>query len=114
MRYGLIEPIAFALRDRANGTFPASVLVWEMEGFSCRWERPAVGVLQLHVEPDLRRQGLGKFLMVQLLRSLQDQCFDTVELQVADDNVSGLQLFRGLGFERVDFGRSYQRPAVEP
>ena len=111
--YGLIEPIGFALRDRANGTVPASVLAWEMEGFSCRWERPAIGVLDLHVAPAQRRQGLGKFLLVQLLRNLQDQCFDTVEFQVADDNATALQLCRGLGFERVDVGRSYQRP-VEP
>ncbi len=106
---GLVEPLTFTLRDRASGAFTASVLVWEMEGFSCRWERPAAGVLDLFVTPTLRRQGLAKFLMVQVLKRLQDQCFDITELQIADDNATALQLCRGLGFERVDVGRAYQR-----
>jgi ribosomal protein S18 acetylase RimI-like enzyme len=108
--YGLVEPVLFALRDRTSGAVAASAFVWEMEGFSCRWERPAAGVLDLRVAPELQRQGLAKFLMVQIVKRLQDQCFDLVELHVPDDNAAGLQLCRGLGFERVDVGRSFRRP----
>ncbi|MFO0848535.1 MAG: GNAT family N-acetyltransferase [Gemmataceae bacterium] len=63
------------------------------------------------MRPDLRQSGLGKLLLSHALRFLQDQFFAVAELQVVASNTAGLGLCRGLGFEEVDTGHVYRRPA---
>jgi ribosomal protein S18 acetylase RimI-like enzyme len=104
---GLIEPLDFVLEEKPGATVAGRAVVWEMEGFSWRWNQPAVGILELEVRPDLRRQGLGKFLVAHILRYLQDQFFGLVEVQVREGQEAPLHLYQGLGFEQVDTGRSY-------
>jgi ribosomal protein S18 acetylase RimI-like enzyme len=107
---GLIEPVEFRLEEKASGKPVARATAWEMEAFSCTWNQPAVGVLDLNVREDLRRQGLAKFLLAQLLRYLQDQYFGLAEIQALDQNQAAAGLFRSVGFEQVDFGRIYRKP----
>ena len=80
-----------------------------MEGFSWRWGAPSVGLIDLSVEEGLRRQGLAKLLLVNILQYLQDQYFAIVEAHVREANVPALNLYRALGFEQVDVGRSYRK-----
>lgn len=108
-RFGLLEPIAFCLEDKSNHTVAAHAQVWEMEGFGFRWGQPAVGIFGLEVRPDLRRQGVGKFLVAQILRRLQDHYIALAELHVPDSNLPALQLCQSLGFEQVDAGQQYLR-----
>ena len=106
---GMAEPLLFALVDQQTGRPGASALVYELEGFSWRWNQPAVGILGFQVQPELRRQGVGKLLLFQVLRYVQDQCFELTELQVAEDNEPGARLAQALGFAQVDTGRLYQK-----
>ncbi len=109
---GPVELIDFFLEEKATAQIVARASVWEMEGFSWRWNQPAVGIADLDVRTDLRRQGLAKFLLAQLLRYLQDQFFGIVEVQTMERNEAAIQLYRGLGFEQVDTGRIYQKQTV--
>jgi ribosomal protein S18 acetylase RimI-like enzyme len=61
------------------------------------------------VREDMRRQGLGKFLMTQILRYLQDQYFGIAEVQAVDENQTAVKLFQSVGFEQVDVGRLYKK-----
>jgi ribosomal protein S18 acetylase RimI-like enzyme len=106
---GPVEPLLFALVDQQTGASAASALVYELEGFSWRWNQPAVGVLNLNVRTELRRQGLGKLLLFQILRYVQDQCFELAEVQVAEDNEPAARLCQALGFTQADTGRVYQK-----
>jgi ribosomal protein S18 acetylase RimI-like enzyme len=112
---GLVDPLLFALYPYRPGPqgqgaiAAATALVYEMEGFSARWGQPTVGILNLQVRPELCRQGLGRFLLAQILRYVQDNCFELAEVQVADDNQAALRLCQSLGFTPVDMGRLYQR-----
>jgi ribosomal protein S18 acetylase RimI-like enzyme len=106
---GLIEPVEFRLEDKLSNLPVARTLVWEMEGYSWRWNHPAVGLLEIQVRTDLRRQGLAKFLLTQMLRGLQEQYFGIVEVQTPERNPTALALFKSLGFEQVDVGRVYRR-----
>jgi ribosomal protein S18 acetylase RimI-like enzyme len=108
--FGLVEPQVFVLDDRAGGPPAASALVWEMEAFSERWHRAAVGILHFQVRTELRRTGVGKFLMTQILRALQDQYFEVAEVQVRQPNEAGLRFAQALEFSAVDEGRVYRRP----
>lgn len=106
---GSLEPIEFRLEDKLTGLAVARALVWEMEGYSGRWNQPAAGILEIQVRPELRRLGLAKFLLAQLLRYLQDQYFGIAEVQSPDRNQPAVALFRTLGFEQVDVGRVYRK-----
>jgi ribosomal protein S18 acetylase RimI-like enzyme len=107
--FGLVEPLEFFLEEKSGGKFAGRVLDWEMEGFSWRWNLPSVGVSRLEIREDLRRQGLGKFLLAQVLRTVQEQFFELAEIQVPESNEPAINLCRCLGFEQVDVGRQYQR-----
>ena len=61
------------------------------------------------VREDLRRQGIGKFLLAQLLRRIQDQYYEIVEAHAVEEDVPTRGLLRALGFEQVDTGQLYQR-----
>jgi len=106
---GLIEPVEFRLEEKLTGKPIARATAWEMEAFSCTWNQPSVGLLDVQVRDDLRRQGLGKFLMAQVLRYLQDQYFGLTEIHTLDQNTSAIGLFKSVGFEQVDVGRMYQK-----
>jgi ribosomal protein S18 acetylase RimI-like enzyme len=106
---GLLEPVEFRLEDKLTGLPAARVMIWEMEGFATRWNAPSAGVLDLQVRPDLRRQGLGKYLVLQVMKHLQDQYFGIIEAQAMERNQAAVSLFRTLGFEQSDVGRIYQK-----
>ncbi len=106
---GPVEVLEFRLEDKASHTVAARAGAWEMEGFSWRWGLPAVGLVDLTVQENLRRQGLGKFLMTSILRYLQDQYFGLAETQVLASNAAAVQLLQGLGFEQVDLGKIYRK-----
>ncbi len=106
---GLVEPVEFRLEDKTNGKPIARASAWEMEAFSSTWNQPAVGLLDVNVRDDLRRQGLAKFLLAQLLRYLQDQYFGIVEVQVPESNPTAAALFTSVGFEKADVGRAYRK-----
>lgn len=111
---GVVEPLEFVLVDKA-GAVKARALAWEMEGFSARWGWPAVGVIDFSVEPECRRLGLGKYLLTAILKQLQDQYFQTVEVQIDESNKSAVDFLGPLGFEQIDLGRVYAKdvPAVK-
>ena len=105
---GAVEPIEFRLLDALTEQPVARAKVWEMEGFSWRWGVPSVGILDLLVDESLRRQGLAKLLLVNILQYLQDQYFGLIEIQAGADNLAAVSLYKSLGFEQVDVGRCYE------
>jgi ribosomal protein S18 acetylase RimI-like enzyme len=84
--------------------------MWELEGFGWKWNVPAAGIIDVQVRPGLRRQGLGKLLVAQALRFLQDQFFAVVELQAPTADPAPSELCKSLGFEQVDEGFVYRKP----
>jgi ribosomal protein S18 acetylase RimI-like enzyme len=109
---GPVELHEYRLQDKLTGRTAARALIWEMETYAARWNEHAIGITDLFVVPELRRQGLAKFLLVQLLRYLADQFFTVVEVQSRADNDATIGLFRGLGFEQVDAGHIFKKLVV--
>jgi ribosomal protein S18 acetylase RimI-like enzyme len=104
-----VEPRVFALLDKTTGEPAAQATVWEMDGFSFRWNTPAIGVVNWFVRSELRRQGVGKFFLTQLMRKAQEELLEVMEVQVATENLAAIKMCQGLGFEQVDLGRMYQK-----
>jgi len=105
----LIETPEFFLEDKRTKEVVARARVWEMEGFSARWNAASVGILDVQVSESHRRRGLAKYLISLLLRHLQDQFFEIAEVQVEESNAAALGLFRSLGFDLVDTGKVFRK-----
>ena len=106
---GPVELHEYRLQDKATGATAARLTLWELETFGPRWNEHAVGMAEFEVAPELRRQGVGKFFLTQVLRHLNEQFFTLVEVQAREGNEPGLNLLRLFGFRPVDRGLSYRR-----
>ncbi len=106
---GCLEPLELTLEDKDTGATAARALVWEMEGFGSRWNRPSIGIMGFEVDAKIRRLGVGKFLLFQLLRQVQEQFFELAEVHLREDNQPAIQFLKSLAFEHVDTGLVFQR-----
>src|SRR5262249_28552948 len=106
---GPVESVEFRLENKVTNELVALTAVWEMDGFSWRWNQPSVGILNIEVREDLRHKGLAKYVLFQMLHYLQDQFFGLAEIQVPECNESALRLCQCVGFEQVDVGRVYKK-----
>jgi ribosomal protein S18 acetylase RimI-like enzyme len=106
---GPVELYEYRLQDKLTSRTVARALLWEMETYTQRWNEHAIGISDIVVPSELRRQGLAKFLLAQVLRYLQEQFFGIVEMQVRSDNAAAIDLLRRLGFEQVDAGHIYRK-----
>jgi ribosomal protein S18 acetylase RimI-like enzyme len=108
---GPIEAVEYQLQHKASETIVARCILWDMDTFNARWGQSSVGMLDLVVEPAFRCQGLARYLLAQILRHLREQPFQLFETQAQLDNTAALGLLNGLGFQQVDTGLRFRRPA---
>lgn len=112
--YSPLEMLHFQLQEVATGTPLAWVRMWDMDAFAWRWHQPAVGLIDLEVKPMHRQKGLGKFLMANVLRYIQEQFYSLIEIQSPINNEAALSLYQKLGFRQVDEGRVYSKELASP
>jgi ribosomal protein S18 acetylase RimI-like enzyme len=106
---GYLDPLEFVLVDRKTCQPAARTLIWDMEGFALRWHAAAVGILDFEVLPEYRCQGLGKLFLSYIMRQVQEQFFQIVELHLHESNQQAQHFLEGLGFEHVDTGQVFIR-----
>jgi ribosomal protein S18 acetylase RimI-like enzyme len=107
--FGPIDVVEYRLVEKGTNQLQARALLWELDTYNSVWNEHAVGMLDVETQPALRRQGLAKFLLAQILRHLQEQFFSLIEVQVATTNAPALALLQNLGFSQVDVGYRYRR-----
>jgi ribosomal protein S18 acetylase RimI-like enzyme len=110
--FGYLDPLELQLEDKQTGAVAARSLVWEMDLFGQRWNRPAIGIMGFEVEAKLRRLGVGKYLLSQLMRQVQEQYFEIAEAHLREDNQPAIQFVKSLAFEHVDTGQVFMRTAA--
>jgi ribosomal protein S18 acetylase RimI-like enzyme len=108
--FGSVEPLEFSLVDKASNEQAVRALVWYMEGFG-DVNRRLVGLVNLEVKENKRRQGLGRFFLGLLFRALEEEYFEGMELQVEKTNTAALEFCLHVGFAPVDVGRVYIKEA---
>jgi ribosomal protein S18 acetylase RimI-like enzyme len=106
---GPLEMLEFSAEDKTTHQIVGRVSVWEMDGFSHRWNESALGMVDIEICEPFRRQGLARYLLSQALRYLRDQYFTLAEVQIREGNEAGRRLCQSLGFKQVDSGRMYQK-----
>lgn len=103
-----LEILQFQLQEVTMKMTVAQANVWDMDLFGWRWHQPSAGIMDVEVHPNCRRQGLAKYLIVQIIRYLQDQFFAIAEVQAMNNNSAALNLYQALGFQKVDEGHVYR------
>jgi ribosomal protein S18 acetylase RimI-like enzyme len=81
-----------------------------MEPFAQNWGgETCVGMIDLTVLPEHRRQGIARYLLAQILRHLRDQPFQLFEVMADLADPAAMGLLRGLEFQQVEMGHCYRR-----
>jgi ribosomal protein S18 acetylase RimI-like enzyme len=104
-----LDPASTALLEEGPRRLVGGILTAQVTA------REAV-FLDIMVDPERRRRGLGRFLVRWAMRSLVGLGYESVRLWVTASNTSALQLYDSEGFRRVQSTRIYrwEAPAVEP
>jgi ribosomal protein S18 acetylase RimI-like enzyme len=105
--WGILEPLEVRLFDKLTSLPAARAVLWDLEGFAWRWNSPSAGILDVQVRSDLRKLGLGKLLLSNVFRLLQDQFFAIAELQIPTDDEAAMGLCKSVEMEAIDRGVTY-------
>lgn len=101
---GWSERVRFSLIDKDTGAAVGQVMFWDMEPLSSSWGRRSMGLYDLNIEDNRRRQGRATYLVGEALRQLGSQGVSLVEVQVARADAATMSLFLKLGFSEVGEG----------
>ncbi len=101
--------IAFELKDRDGGPTIGAATFWRHDHVSTRNGDHAVGLLDVTVSDEQRRQGLATFLLGESFRQLHSEGYDRVEAQVDADDTSAQALFDKRHFQPVDRGVTFRK-----
>jgi ribosomal protein S18 acetylase RimI-like enzyme len=107
---GPIDAYDYRLQEKGSEVAVARCILWDMETFQTLWGQSCVGMIDVEVEPGVRRQGLARYLLAQVMRHLRDQPFQLFEAHVPLDNAAALGLVQGLGMQQVETGLRFSRP----
>ena len=111
--FGPLELHDYRLTEKATGKWVARASLWEMETVQPDVERTRRRPGRAGGSPDMRRKGLGKFLMAQILRHLHEQFFTWPRSRRRRRTSRRCNLIRGLGFTQVDRGCRFRQAMPE-
>ena len=64
-------------------------------------------ILTIDVSPAYRRRGIGRMLLQEIERIFKEKGIKTSHLEVREDNVAAMNLYRKLGYEKIGKLRNY-------
>lgn len=102
---GKNQRMRFSLIDRRNDSVRGSVSYWDMEPIANSWGVTAMGMYNLNVDDEARREGLATFLVGESVRHLASQSIGMIEAQTTSTNDPTCGLLDKLGFERFAVGQ---------
>lgn len=108
---GSFYPVRFALMSKTDERVMARAMTWDMDWFSRDDDRPRLGIVEMYVEPEQRRQGMARLLLGEILQTARGQGIEIVAVQTGATNLPAIGLYKSLGFEPVDTATLYRLPA---
>ncbi len=109
---GQRQPTVFRLASKSEGRSLALALTWDMDWFG-RDGRSRLGIALFEVFPDSRRKGLGRHLLIEILRHAQSQLVEVLAVQTPTTNTPALALYRSAGFEPAGTSTLYRLPGLD-
>ena len=108
-RFGDQETLQFQLNDRSSGKLVARGQILGLDVYIPKWGVRAVGIRDVFVPENVRRQGFALFLVQEACRYLRQDSVRFVQTQVAADDGVALALFRSAKFEEVERLLTFRR-----
>lgn len=99
--------IRFRLDD-PQGRPVARATTWDMAGFERIDGRLRAGLIDVDVSTEHRRQGLGRYLIREIIRHHAGRGIHSLAVQTGESNEPALSLYRSLGFEPVEEATLYR------
>ena len=94
--------------DHPHGLFRVALEGGEVVGYGGAWlVIDEAHVTNVAVAPSSQRRGIGRRLMVEILRTARDAGMTCSTLEVRAGNSAALHLYESLGFERSAVRRGY-------
>lgn len=94
--------------DHPHGLFRVALEDGVVVGYGGVWlVIDEAHVTNVAVAPAFQRQGIGRRLMIELLRAARDKGMSCATLEVRAGNAPALHLYEALGFERTAVRRGY-------
>ena len=98
------ERTRHALRKKTSGETLATVMAWAIEPLASTWGVHAVGLFGLEVKEEGIEQGYARFLLCEVLRSLEAEGCTLAEVNVAEGDEELASIVADLGFRAIDRG----------
>lgn len=102
--FGWHEIFGFWLVDKKTQEEKGRVSFWEIQPLSTEWGTRTMGLCDLRIDEQHRRQGLATFLLGEAFRQLATQAVSIVELQFLEGDQPMDGLSKKLGFEKIHGG----------
>ncbi len=99
----------YDLRGRDTALL-ATALFWDMQPMAAACGITAAGLLDLHVAPERRREGLASYLLAEAMQDLGSEGISVVEAHAPVSNTAATGLLQKLGFETACQGTIYREP----
>jgi ribosomal protein S18 acetylase RimI-like enzyme len=107
--FGPADRIRFLLAPKDSNVVAGRITFWDMGPLSTRAQTSGMGMLDLEIAPEERRQGLGTFLVCEALKHLNNSGVYRVETQTMSDNEAAQRLLQKLGFASIREGIFYAK-----
>nr|WP_255347762.1 ribosomal protein S18-alanine N-acetyltransferase [Hydrogenivirga sp. 128-5-R1-1] len=66
-------------------------------------------ILMIAVEKSMQGKGVGKFILNKFIKDMKKLCIKEIFLEVAEDNVKAINLYKSLGFNEFDVRKKYYK-----
>lgn len=94
--------------DHPHGLFRVALEGGEVVGYGGVWlVIDEAHVTNVAIAPDFQRRGIGRRLMLELLRAAREAGMACATLEVRAGNAPAIHLYESLGFERSALRRGY-------
>jgi len=108
-RFGQLDTVRFALVSKTGDTLFGAVTIVGLDFFLPKWRQRAVGLIDLHVPPEHRREGYGQALLVELCRRLRQEMISLLQAPLPDDDQHTQAMFQAAGFQPADAGTVFKK-----
>ena len=108
-RYGRLDTLRFQLSGKTDAQPLAAVTVVGLDLYLPKWQERVIGLMDLFVPDEARRQGYGQALLLEMAKRLRDEFVNRLEAHVSESNSAALETFKSAGFAEVDVGIVYRK-----
>ncbi|MCA9062766.1 MAG: GNAT family N-acetyltransferase [Planctomycetaceae bacterium] len=112
-RFGHLDSLRFELRENGTSKLVARGQIIGMDVFIPKWGVRSVGIRDIFVPEEWRRQAYGLSLLLDICRRLRDETIHVVEAHVDSQNTAAEQLFRQGRFECTDRLITFRRSLAD-